>query len=474
MPEPERLVDRLVRGVRLDPGRIALRVGEDAWTYGQLHERAVGLAGALAGTSRVGVLSGPGAAPYVGLLGALAAGACAVPLHAGFPVERTVAMLDAAGVTAVVAARPLEAVRRVRPDVRWVSPDASGDGVPAADGFAYAMFTSGSTGRPKGVPITHANVLHFLDVAQEHYRLGPDDVVAQTFEPTFDLFLFGLFLTWGAGGTVVATPPSVLRRLPEFVNRHGITLWFSVPSTIRVARRLGLLTPGALPTLTRSLFCGEALRHDDAAAWAEAAPSGPVHNLYGPTELTIACTTYEWRPDVRGPNGLVPIGHPYAGLRHLVTDDAELCVTGPQMFGGYLDPADDAGRFLERDGLRWYRTGDRVCELPGVGLAYLGRVDHQTKVRGYRVELLEIEHALRQIEGVRDGAVVAVDVDGETALAAWYTGDEMPNTALLKALADHVPEYMVPRWMRHLTELPLNPNGKVDRTALVRHAAELA
>jgi amino acid adenylation domain-containing protein len=343
--------------------------------------------------------------------------------------------------------------------------------------IAYIMFTSGSTGRPKGVPISHRNAAHFLDAAQARYQITADDVLAQTFEPTFDLFMFGLFMAWSASAALVAVPPAVLRRLPEFAAAQGISLWFSVPSTIRLVRRLGRLTPGALPTLTRSLFCGEALTCEDAAAWQAAAPAGILENLYGPTELTIACTAYRWRPEDRDGhmvNGLVPIGEPLEGLRCLLAgpdlrpapDEGELCVTGPQIFGGYLDPADDAGRFLFRDGLRWYRTGDRVRRLPGGPLTYLGRLDHQVKVRGYRVELLEIEHALRRLDGVRDCAVIPVRRGGETELAAVYCGDPAVAGTAPRLLAARLPEYMVPASIRCLAGLPLNSNGKIDRQAL--------
>jgi acyl-coenzyme A synthetase/AMP-(fatty) acid ligase len=142
------------------------------------------------------------------------------------------------------------------------------------------------------------------------------------------------------------------------------------------------------------------------------------------------------------------------------------------MFAGYLDRADDQDRFLTCDDLRWYRTGDRVRRLPGGDLAYLGRLDGQTKIRGYRVELLEVEHALRQLDGVRDCAVVAVQRDGETELAAAYAGSTSAPGTLARQLAGRLPGYMVPRIIRQVAELPLNSNGKVDRHVLAGWARE--
>jgi amino acid adenylation domain-containing protein len=443
----------------------------------------------------VGILAGDGTpVAYVGVLAAIYAGAAAVPLSVKFPLPRTAAMVESAGLTTLIVdeegarlAAELDGVRCIYIDsttTETVSAAPSGGPLTrlsqprqaGADDIAYVMFTSGSTGRPKGVPISHGNVIHFLDAAQSRYQLSAEDVLAQTFEPTFDLFMFGLFMAWSANAALVAVPPLALPRLPQFVAKHSITLWFSVPSTIRLAARFGVLTPGSMPSLTRSLFCGEALTRADAAAWHAAAPGAVIDNLYGPTELTMACTAQWWRPDDEGVNGLVPIGLPFAGLGHVLadpqlrpaTDEGELCVSGPQTFRGYLDPRDDEGRFFWLDGQRWYRTGDRCRRLADGTLSYLGRLDHQVQVRGYRIELLEIEHAMRQIEGVRQAAVVVVDRDEEPTIVAWYTGEHEAIDHILKRLAATLPGYMMPKAVRHLDELPLNVNGKVDRIVLAQ------
>lgn len=507
MAEPDGLAGRFLRGLELGSSREALRAGGISYTYSWVHQTALRLAGAItgsptAGPARVGVLAGGVAAAHTGILATIYAGAAAVPLNPNFPPSRTAAMIQAAGLETVIAdergAAVLASLRSILPGVRCVP---AGPGAvagppltapkPARDAdIAYIMFTSGSTGRPKGVPVSHGNVAHFLDCAQQRHQVSPADVLAQTFEPTFDLFMFGLFMAWSAGALLVATPPAILCRLPQFLTGQDVTLWFSVPSTIRTVRRLGRLSPGALPSLTRSLFCGEALAWDDALAWQAAAPAAVLENLYGPTELTIACTAYRLPPVGQAPgdvgggpvNGLVPIGHLHDGLRGLLVDpelghrddEGELCVTGPQMFGGYLDPADDDGRFLRHGGQLWYRTGDRVRRIPGVGLAYLGRLDYQVKVRGYRVDLLEVEHALRRLGGVRDCAVVAVARDGQTELAAAYCGDPVPAVVLARQLSASLPEYMVPRTIWHTAKLPLSSNGKIDRPALAARARDAA
>ena len=152
--------------------------------------------------------------------------------------------------------------------------------------------------------------------------------------------------------------------------------------------------------------------------------------------------------------------------------EGELCVTGPQMFAGYLDPGDDANRFLHHDGRRWYRTGDRV-RFDGDGvLKYLGRLDHQVKVGGFRVELAEIEQAARALPGVHQAVAVPVSARDVTELALFYTGErDLDGVEASLALARSLPDYMLPRWFWRLDELPLNANRKVDRPALADVAA---
>jgi amino acid adenylation domain-containing protein len=354
-----------------------------------------------------------------------------------------------------------------------------------SDDPAYLLFTSGSTGVPKGVAVSHANARAFLDAVAERYDFSADDRFSQTFNLTFDLSVFDMFAAWDCGACVCCPSDKSLLNPAEFIRSSEITVWFSVPSIALFMRRLRVLKPDSFPKLRWSLFCGEALPAAVAREWSEAAPSSIVENLYGPTEATIACTGYRW-DSRRSPDepelGLVPIGHPLGAMSTLVVRDdlreaqpgqaGELLLSGPQVVEGYWNDEEATSRaFVSIDGRRYYRTGDRVRRPTADGpLRYMGRFDNQIKVLGYRVELGEVEAAIRDETGV--DAVVAVgwppSQSGASGIAAFVADERVDPAALIAALARRLPDYMIPREVRLLPDLPVNANGKWDRGALIR------
>jgi non-ribosomal peptide synthetase component F len=371
-----------------------------------------------------------------------------------------------------------------RPDRALDRPRAALPGDPA-----YVLFTSGSTGVPKGVPVRHSMATHYFDLLDARYDFHPEDVFSQTFDLTFDCAMFDLFCAWGAGAAILPIPLAGYRALPRFAAEHELSVWFSVPSLIGMLRRNGGLHPASLPGLRWSFFAGEALRFDDAAEWADAAGNSPVENLYGPTEATITITGHRWSlySRERSINGIVPIGAVHEGHDTVLLDpggvplpdgeqppaDGELAVAGPQICAGYLDSRDDDGRFLDHDGRRYYRTGDRVRRWPDGALSYLGRADDQVQIGGWRVELAEVGNAVRGCPGVTDAVAVAPLTDGEPKLFVFYTGEQVPAGQLAKQLRESLPGGIIPRHYRHLDELPLSPNRKVDRKALTARAGAL-
>ncbi|MGW7047723.1 amino acid adenylation domain-containing protein [Streptomyces avermitilis] len=485
----------------------ALEIGDDRLSYGALRDLAERLAGRLIAAAggipprRVGLLASRSVTAYAGYLAVLRAGATVVPLNPEHPSARTCDIVEAAGLELVLADAPaagadlgvpvlvagpeeLAALAALADDPVPELPDAQ----TGPDDIAYIIFTSGSTGAPKGVPILHRNISAYLAHVAPRYGIEPGSRLSQSFELTFDGSVHDLFVAWAGGGTLVVPMRSQLLSPVKTINSLRLTHWFSVPSLISFASRLGTLRPGSLPTLRWSIFGGEPLTLAAAREWRAAAPDSRLEVLYGPTELTISCTAYRFPDDPadwpKTPNGTAPIGtcYPFLDLLLLDADDrpsdsGELYVRGPLRFPGYLDPANNAGRFLTsaqhpaaEEALtdrHWYRTGDRVAMRDG-HLVHLGRTDHQVKIRGHRIELGEIEAMLRHLPGVRDAIVLAVPApDGEPELEAAVSGTGCVPDRLYSALGDRLPPYMLPRRIAVLDQLPLNPNGKIDRQALL-------
>jgi amino acid adenylation domain-containing protein len=487
----------------------ALEVGGERLTYGELRDLAERLAARLIAANggdaprRVGLLASRSVTAYAGYLAILRTGAAIVPLSPEHPPARTADIAKAAGLELALAdasgtgvdlgipllvAGPEELEAMTSEPLPELScPEAGPDDV------AYIIFTSGSTGTPKGVPILHRNLSAYLGHVASRYDVGPGSRLSQTFDLTFDGSVHDLFVAWASGGTLVVPMRSQLLSPVKTINDLRLTHWFSVPSLIAFASRLGTLAPRSMPTLRWSVFGGEPLPRAAAQEWQAAAPESTLEVLYGPTELTISCTAYrlprsraDWPTTA---NGTLPIGTCYPTLDVLLLDEndrpadtGELCIRGPQRFPGYLEPANNIGRFLpfEDSGAvhhstaatpltdqHWYRTGDRATMHDG-HLVHLGRTDHQVKIRGHRIELGEIEAMLREQPGIRDAIVLAVQAsDGEPELEAAVSGSGCATQQLYSALGDRLPPYMLPRRIVILDELPLNPNGKIDRRALL-------
>lgn len=493
------LPGRFRRGLALSADREAIRVPGRSVTYAQAHDLALNWAGNLLHAcgeppSAIGVLAGKGLESYIGVLAALYCGVPVVPLQPDFPVARTRHMLGAANVSALIAD---ERGYQLLPElfegdrVPVIVPAAGLDARLSLDeprragpsDLAYILFTSGSTGRPKGIKITHANLDYYFRVLEGRYGFGPDDVFSQVFDPAFDCAIFDLFAAWGAGGTLVSVPGQAYRAMTDFVTEAGITVWYSTPAAISVVARRGGLRPKAMPTLRLSTFAGDALKAADAAAWQEASPEAILDNLYGPAETTITCTVYRWSQESSPGeclNGIVPIGRMHPGHDYIFLDDdgqradeGELCVSGPQVIPGYLDPEDDRKRFVSRGSLRWYRTGDRMRLAANGDLLFLGRTDNQVQVQGWRTELTEIDHRVRRCAGIQDAVTVPAVIDGRLQLVAFYTGTPATSAEFTRQLLTALPQQMLPRHYRHLDEMPLSLNRKVDRQELRQRAAEL-
>ena len=457
------------------------------------------------------------ATAFGGVLGALLAGNGYVPLNRTFPAERTEAMFACSECRSIVvdagslsllggmlesAERSLLVILPETSDVsafrlQWprhrflgsmdlCSAEAWREPAANPDAIAYLLFTSGSTGIPKGVMVARRNVTSYLDYMVERYAITERDRLSQMFDMTFDLSVFDMFMAWERGACVCCPSQKTLIKPGKFIREMDLTIWFSVPSTVAFMRQLGMLKPRQYESLRLSLFCGEPLPASTATAWLKAAPNCILENLYGPTELTISCTLYQWDKDRSSSESeleIVPIGYPHPGMKVLVADrnlkeveegeEGELLMNGPQMSLGYWkDPEKTAAAFVTPPGKQevYYRTGDRVRRPIGNRpLTHLGRTDFQVKVLGHRVELGEIEAVVRNISGL-DGVIAVgwpVTPSGCSGTEVFLEGKTQNKDTLRESVASVLPEYMVPRRFHFMDRLPRNLNEKLDRNAMV-------
>jgi non-ribosomal peptide synthetase component F len=348
------------------------------------------------------------------------------------------------------------------------------------DDISYIMFTSGSTGHPKGVPISYKNVSTFLNYCQNIYNINNNDRVSHTFELTFDLSIFDIFMTLAHGATLVVIKNlELLSPVAAIINKN-LSVWFSVPSVAKLAQRKQLLKNDILSNLRLTLFCGEPLPVDLVTDWARSASNSKIINLYGPTELTIACSYYEYSKinSVNFISHIVPIGNIFEHLTFIIVDEnltpiknnesGQLAISGDQMFQGYIsDEAKTLEAFINIDGIKYYLTGDIVKVVNGV-LHYIGRLDSQLKINGYRIETVEIESIAKKIEGIHDVIVIDYfDNNEDRKLAIFYTSDkQIAHQYISEVLNNKLPKYMIPNTFIELQNMPLNINGKIDKNKL--------
>jgi amino acid adenylation domain-containing protein len=478
-------LDTIVDRAATDPDRVAVTCGRAHLTYAALISRA----GAWAATLRA---IGVGPERLVGiclerssrellpaLLGTLAAGGAYVPLDPADPPARLRALVETVELTALIGGSAdatdwCRAARLESPDERRATATVI-DATTPLDALAYVIFTSGSTGRPKPVCITRRSLTHVLVAMCDRPGVARDDVVLAVAALSFDIAVAELFLPLMAGARVVIVPDADLRdgdALRRTLARSSATLVQATPSTWQLLRAAGWDGGGTF----RRWCGGEALTADLATLLRTGGRE--VWNEYGPTETTV----WSVHQRVEAVESSVSLGRPFGGASAYAVDaEGDLCapdVVGELWIGGagvargYAQmPGLTAERFVpdarsSSPGARAYRTGDRVRWRDGRVLEYIGRGDRQTKIRGRRVELGEIEAALAAIRGVRHAAaLVRSDPHDGIRIVAFVAG-ERDAEEIRRELQDRVPPHLVPSALAVVPELPTNRNGKIDYRAL--------
>jgi amino acid adenylation domain-containing protein len=499
------------------PEQEAVRYRGQSLTYAELHQHATRLACVLQDQGvqrgdRVGVYLRKSLEAIVALYGIMKAGAAYVPLDPFAPVTRLGHILADCGIRCLISeeqqqpqlqqlqtSMPLECVIGVSPTatgsmrhIPWhdvLSTVASRESVMdvGAHDLAYILYTSGSTGTPKGIVHTHSSALGFAQWAAHEYGLSVADRVSNHAPLHFDLSTFDLFAAVLGGATTVIIPEYLTKfpsGLAQLMAEERLSVWYSVPYALIQLLEHGNLQTWDIRALRWVLFAGEPFPTKHLRRLMAVIPQARFSNLYGPTETNV-CTYYHVEPALEDNDTPIPIGRPCAGTETLVIDEqtqpvpqgdiGELLVRGPTLMRGYWGrPELDARSFVRHAGLQYggpfYRTGDLVQCRPDGNYFYLGRKDRQMKIRGYRVELDEIEATLLAHEDVQEAAVYTVpDSAGSQSL----TGAVIPRQGavltvrgLIQHVARRLPPYAVPADLMIMDDFPRTSTGKIDRRAL--------
>jgi amino acid adenylation domain-containing protein len=507
LPEPESnlLSDWLRRAAAATPDAPAIIEEDQVTTFRKLFEQSASLAArfvehGIQRQDRIALVLPKTSDAIISVFASLLAGAIYVPIHPQWPKPRVETVLADCGARLVIEGDssppritgPRITDRETGGTIPWpVAPTApidifSDDSLPRADAGdpAVILFTSGSTGQPKGVVLSHRAVSAFVKWSAREFQIRATDRIACPSPLSFDLSTFDIFNMALCGATCVLVPGDIAwmpRFQVRFLRDARITCWYSVPSILSGMLEEGRLAEHDYPSLRVILFAGEVFRAPNVVRLQAAVPQAVCANLYGPTETNVV-TWCRVPPGFDGSQPL-PIGLPCPYAK--ITADAtsgELLVGGDSLMSGYWNRPEDTQRaFVNLDGERYYRTGDRASRAPDGNYLFAGRLDRQVKRRGFRIELGEIETALAGLEDILEAAAVAVvdgKVDGKmgTAIIAFVRPRSSGAVSLIEAKAHcarTLPLYMVPDHIVFLDAIPKGSRGKIDYLALDKIAEAL-
>jgi len=461
----------------------------------------------------IGILCYKSLSAYTGILATLKTGNTYVPLNPKFPANRNLSIIKSAQVQTIIVDNSsiemlLKIIDNLDKTVKLILPQTYLKDLPEQikanyhvidkedikknkdfvdvvmdNKLAYIMFTSGSTGIPKGVPISHSNVSSYVNYMFSVFNFEHTNRFSQTFDITFDLSVHDMFLCWRSSASLYCIPDSQNMAPAKFINSNSITVWFSVPSVIQFMSSFRMLKENAFPSIKYSLFCGEPLPKTLAIEWQNAAQNSIVENIYGPTETTIGITHYRLPNDknqIKSKHGIISIGKVFKGQNYclinehneIVEDEGELCLAGSQVAKRYwLDENKTNEQFvtLENSKQLWYKTGDIVKEENNE-LFYLSRKDLQIKLRGYRIELNEINLEISKF--INSSLVYTIPFPIKNGIAGNLYAFLPQNCGynqiqIIKHLKNNLPNYMIPKEIIFVEKFQLNANGKIDRNYLI-------
>ncbi len=479
------------------PNNIAVAFQDEQLTYAELNARANKVAHYLqklgvGAEVLVGICVERSPEMLVGILGILKAGGAYVPIDPTYPQERLAFILEDTRTSILLTQHrlldrlPVHNAQTICLDTNWDIAQESEENPTwkiCAENLAYIIYTSGSTGKPKGVQVTHQNLVHSTTARLAYYQEITSFLLLSSF--AFDSSVAGIFWTLCSGGILYLPEEGLQREVPkliELIAQNHISHLLSLPSLYALI--LQQAKPEQLVSLRAVIVAGEACPTELVQHHLKLPTETSLFNEYGPTEATVWSSVYHCNS--QHTKTQVPIGRPIANTQIYILDShlhpvgvgvrGELYISGEGLARGYLNqPAMTAEKFIPNPfsknlGMRLYNTGDLARYLSDGNIEFLGRIDNQVKIRGFRIELGEIEAALNQYLQVQQNVVVArEDIPGDRRLVAYVVPHQestLTINELRNFLKERLPEYMVPSAFIILKELPLSPNGKVNRQAL--------
>jgi amino acid adenylation domain-containing protein len=494
------MLDKIKSSCEKFPERNAFFIDGVGFTYRQFAEITSKIRSTLKNepcTSEqlIGIIESNDIETYCSIYACLFEGKTYVPINPDNPLDRNLDILQQTEIKSILSAQSNDKITSLSEasgvniiyakQLPKTEIDLSIINIPAST-IAYILFTSGSTGVPKGVPLTQKNLFSFIDAFFAlGYQIDETDKFLQMFDLTFDLSIMCYIAPLCIGACVYTVPFDGIKytHIYNIMEEEQITFTLMVPSILAYLRPY--FEEIHLEKVKYSLFCGEALYEDISKEWQRCVPHALVQNVYGPTEATIFCLTYDLSKEfqkIKSVNGIVCIGKPMLNMHAIVVDEnnkllpkgekGELCLTGDQLTSGYWkNPQKNKEAFftLEITGIEktFYRTGDIAFQDDENDFVFSGRIDNQVKIQGFRVELSEIEHHAREF--AKHNQVTAIAYQNKIGnqqihlFVEDYNGssDDLENYLKLK-----LPQYMVPSSISTIRLFPLNVNGKVDRKTL--------
>lgn len=468
--------------------RNAFCINKKFYTYKEFGEYISKIREAILNTqysnNKVGLVINDDIETYASIFALWLEGDCYVPLHPNWPLERCLDICEQVELDLILDSSKqtrYEGQNVLKTDVLNYAEDylKPALNVPEDD-LAYILFTSGSTGKPKGVQLSRKNLASFIDAFFDIYPMDENDRCLQCFDLTFDLSIISYLAPLLRGACVYTVPPDEIKYIyiGSLIEDVQLTFALMAPSTIKYLRPY--FDEMDCSSLKYSLFCGEALHEDVTKAWSECAMNAVIDNVYGPTEDTIFCSTYRFNhgSNNKSHNGVLSIGKPMKNCGMVIFDEqhnecafgemGELCLSGPQLtMGYYKNEEKNKESFFVKNGVRWYRSGDLCYKDEDGDIMYSGRLDHQAKIQGFRVELGEIEFHAKEFLGGTNVVCLAFDnKDGLTEIAMFIEKEKFDPANMLAYMKTKMPGYMIPTRLYWVPVFQLNANDKVDKNIL--------